>query len=316
VVGGAEVDGGTLFVATREGALVAVEAETGGPRWRFETGERNLASPVADGGLVYLATEATPASDPASGSATVHLFAIDARTGNEQWRADLESPLGGPVAVSAGLVLLPAGDVVALDALTGEERWRRVVGEGAEALTADDTTVVARSPGALVGLDPATGAERWTVATTGATSVTPVISAGTLVVGDGDGAVVGRDPDDGAESWRLAGVAVVQPPVAAGQVVVLATTDGVVALDSGSGEQRWQAGLDGADQDDGVRVATDGAAVAATSAGRLTLFDALTGEVLGQADLAGEARATPAVAGGQAYVAEGQTVAAFDRPAG
>ncbi len=313
VVGAAEVDGGTVFVATRDGALVAVEAETGGPRWRFETGERQLGSPVAGGGLVHVTTEV---SDPATGSSVAHLFSVDARTGDEQWRADLGAPLTGPVAVAAGLVLAPVGDVVALDARTGEERWRTSVGSGTEVLAADTDMVVARTATGLVALDPVTGAERWSVAGTGSTPVTPVMSAGTLVVGDGDGAVVGRDPDDGAERWRIPGVALVQSPVAAGPVVVLATTDGVVTLDGASGERRWQVGLEGAGDDGGVRVATDGAEVAATAAGRLTLFDAVTGEVLGQADLAGEARATPAVAAGRVYVAEGRTVDAFDRPVG
>lgn len=311
VVGAPEVDGGTLFGATRDGALVAVEAETGEAQWRFETGERILASPLAEGGLVYVATESfdTP---------TGQVFSVDARTGAEQWRSELEAPLRGPPAIVAGLVLLPAGDVVALDALTGEERWRQALGVDAELLVAGTDVVVAAGPGGLVALDVATGDQRWAVSATGSAQVAPVIAGGTLVVGDVGGALVGRDLADGAERWRLLDIGRVQAPVVAGQVVALATTDGVVALDSATGERRWLVALDTDDADaenEGVRVATDGTAVAATAPGRLSLLDAASGEVLGEADLAGEGRATPTVASGRVYVAEGETVTAFHRPA-
>lgn len=307
VVGAPEVQGGTLFVATRAGALVAVEAETGAARWRFETGERVQAPPVAQGGLVYVVTDASE-----SGGGRV--FAVDARTGTEQWRVALDVPVTSRLSVDGGLVYVPAGDVVAVDALTGEERWRATVGTGTVALSAGSGVVVVTGPSGLGALDADTGGERWRASTPGPSPVAPVVAGDSVVAGDGAGFLVGRDTVDGTERWRVPDAGLAQPPLAEGQVLVLATPDGLMALAGATGERLWRVGLGGGDDDDRVRVATDGTAVAATSGGRLTLFDAVTGEVLGAADLADEGRATPAVANGRVYVAEGEIIAAFDRP--
>ncbi len=307
MVGAPEGDGGTLFVATRAGALVAVDAETGQARWRFETGERTQASPVVDGGLVYLATEAADSRS--------HLFSVDARTGSEQWRVALDEPITSRLSVDGGSVYVVAGDVVAFDALTGEERWRATAGTGVVALGAGFGVVAVTGPSGVAALDAETGGERWSVSTAGPSPAAPVMAGESVVTGDGAGSLVGRDPQDGAERWRVPDAGLVQPPVADGEVIVLATRDGVVALASATGERLWRAGLDVAGGDDRVRVATDATAAAATTSGRLTLFDTVTGEVLGASDLPGEGWPTPAVADGRVYVAEGETVEAFDRPA-
>lgn len=307
-MGAPEVDAGTLFVATRAGALIAVETETGQARWRFETGGRMQAAPVAQDGLVYVATDA---SDSGNGS----LFAVDARTGTEHWRVALDAAVTSRPVADGRQVYVPAGDVVALDALTGEERWRAAPGTGVVSLAAGFDVVVAAGPRGLVAFDAQSGDDRWTVPTTGLSPVAPGVAGKSIVAGDGVEHLVGRDPGDGVERWRTPDPGLVQPPVAGGQVVVLATRQGVVALSSATGERRWQVELtDGNDSNSRVQVATDGTVAAATADGRLRLFDALTGEALGTADLDGGLWAAPAVTGERTYVAEGDTVAAFDRP--
>ena len=309
VMGAPQIEGADLFVATRAGTVVAADAESGDPRWRFETGERLQAAPVVEGGLVYVATEAGE-----SGSAS--LFALDARTGTEQWGATLDVAIAGRLVVDEGLVYVPADDVVAFDALTGEERWRAAPATGVMSLTAGSGMVVVTGTSGLTALDGLTGDERWTVPTAGSLPVAPAVAGEGVIAGDGDGHLVGRDPSDGAERWRAPDAGLVQPPVVAGPVIVLATRDGVVALSSATGEQRWEVELTGKqDGDDRVRVVSDGMAVAATSGGQLTLLDATTGEALGSAPLDDEGPATPAVAGGRVHLAQGETVTAFDRPA-
>jgi hypothetical protein len=93
-------------------------------------------------------------------------------------------------------------------------------------------------------------------------------------------------------------------------LLVAATADGVVAVDLFTGELRWRAGP--AD-DDRLRVATDGTAVAVTG-DELTLLDAATGAVQGTAALRDPALAVPAVGAGSAYVAAGPTVEALAPP--
>lgn len=309
VVGAPQLEGGDLFVATRDGTVVAADAQSGEPRWRFETGGRLQAAPVVGGGLVYVATEA-------SGSGGTSLFAVDARTGTEQWGVALDVALAGAPVIDGGLVYALAGDVVAFDALTGEERWRAAPGTGVASVIAGSGVVVVTATSGLTALDGLTGDERWSMPTAGLLPVAPEVAGESIIAGDGGGHLVGRDPSDGAERWRAPDAGLVQPPVAAGPVVVLAASDGVIALSSATGEQRWERELNGnPDGDDTVRVASDGVAVAGTSGGEVTLFDAGTGEVLAATRLDGEVPAIPAVADGRVYVARGETVTAFDRPA-
>lgn len=302
VVGSPEVEGPDLFLATRAGTLVAAAAESGEARWRFETGERVMAGPVVEGGVVYVSTE-VPGSNAGS------VFAVDARTGGELWRYATEVAKLGAPAVYGGMVYLSAGDVIALDALTGEVRWRQAV-EGAGTVVAGTDVVVVSTSRGLAALDPTTGGLGWALPTAAAPRAPALVTGDVVLSDDGVQALLGLDAGDGGERWRAAVAGLLQASMATGNMVMVATTEGVLVLDARSGDQRWREDRGAAD----VRIATDGTVVGATSAGRLTLFDAATGDVLGVAGLDGESQPTPAAAGGRVYVAEGETVTAFDRP--
>lgn len=305
VVGSPRVEGGDLVVATRAGSVVSVDAGSGRARWRFETGERVGAPPVVAGGLVYVSTEI-----PGTSEGTV--FAVDARTGAEQWRFPTTPAPARAPAAGGGLVVIgtgDAGDIVALDGASGEVRWRRAV-PGVVALSAGPGVVVAATSEGLRVLDAATGGPRWSLATTPAPEA-PVAVAGDLVVADNGGALVaGLGTGDGSPQWQLPlDGDVLRPPAVAGNVAVVITAGDLVALDLRSGELRWQD-----EGGDGVEAATDGALVARTGGGHLILLDAATGQDRGQAAIGDDVAAPPAVAGGRAYVASGDTVTAYDQP--
>jgi len=300
VVGSPEVEGPDLFAATRAGSVVAVDAATGEAQWRFETGERVMAEPVVGGGLVYVSTEVPGSSDG-------HVFAIDARTGGEQWRFATDVPKVGPLALAGGAVFLSTGDVVALDAVTGEVRWRQAV-PGAGVVAAGADVVVTSTPTGLAALDSASGGPRWLVPMPAAPQGSPVVAGDVVISDDGAGTLVGLQPADGAERWRTPTSRLLQSPVAAGRLVVVATAEGVVALDARSGAQRWQRQSTG----ERLQVATDGTAVVA-AAERLALLDGTSGEIVGQSPLDSEEPVQPAVAGDRVYVAGGDAVEALER---
>jgi outer membrane protein assembly factor BamB len=300
VVGSPQVEGPDLFAATRAGSVVAVDADTGEAQWRFETGERVMAEPVVDGGLVYVSTEVPGSSDG-------HVFALDARTGGEQWRFATEVPKVGPLALAGGAIYLSAGDVVALDTVTGEIRWRQAV-PGAGIVAAGADVVVTSTPTGLVALDPAGGGPRWVRPMPAPPQGSPSVAGDVVVTDDGAGTLLGLDPADGAERWRSPLAQLLQSPAAAGDLVVVATVEGVIAFDARSGEQRWQREGGG----DFLRVATDGTAVVAAAV-PLTLLDGTTGEVVGESPLDPEVPVQPAVAGNRVYVAAGEVVEALDR---
>lgn len=300
VVGQPAVDGRDAFVATADGAMLAVGLTDGRARWRFEAGERTEGGLSAHAGLAYLAT-ATP--EGAAG----HIFAVDTRTGSERWRLTTETAPDGPPAIDGGSVFLVADEVLALDAVTGEERWRRVVGADPGMVAAGAGTVVVVSDAGIEALDARAGERRWEHRTPARPEVAPVVVGDVVVTGDGAGAVVGLSSVDGGERWRVAaGGLLLQSPAPAGGVVVVATTDGALVLDVASGSQRWRAGP-GAERS--LRVATDGSAVAVLAGGELQVLDAGTGALIG-AGGAPRARdaVPPVVVAGRILVAAGEVV--------
>ncbi|MDW8028504.1 MAG: PQQ-binding-like beta-propeller repeat protein [Armatimonadota bacterium] len=106
---------GKVFVATHNGSLYALSAETGEPIWRFKANGAFLHSPSCADGLVV------------AGSADGCLYAIDAQSGKLRWW--LFVGVGGfsaspTIADSTVFIGSRLGDFVAVDLQTGKIRWR------------------------------------------------------------------------------------------------------------------------------------------------------------------------------------------------
>jgi outer membrane protein assembly factor BamB len=116
-VGVPAVVDGTIYVGGNDGNLNAIDVDTKELHWTFDTPGNSMFPKVADG-TVY-ATEFGWAYT---------VYAIDAKSGEEQWRFDALTGPAITVTVSDGTVYVGpvAGDstVYAVDATSGEERWR------------------------------------------------------------------------------------------------------------------------------------------------------------------------------------------------
>ncbi|HKP91839.1 MAG TPA: PQQ-binding-like beta-propeller repeat protein [Thermoleophilaceae bacterium] len=117
-------DGDTLYVASFDSRLYALDAHTGAVRWFFPTSDHVYSSPALwedpDGkvrAIVFASTDG-------------HVYAVDA-DGNQLWRYYVgdpvrSSPVLGRVPNGAGrIVYVGAGNgtLYALDAATGQRRW-------------------------------------------------------------------------------------------------------------------------------------------------------------------------------------------------
>ncbi|WP_267641329.1 outer membrane protein assembly factor BamB family protein [Haloarchaeobius amylolyticus] len=101
-----------LVAPLLDGTLRRVTAD-GTEDWRLEVGAAMSDVAVADG-TVYV------------GSATEELLAVDADTGEVQWRSPLENTVFTRPLVADGRVYVAAADyyLYGIDAATGERRWR------------------------------------------------------------------------------------------------------------------------------------------------------------------------------------------------
>jgi outer membrane protein assembly factor BamB len=150
----------TLYVNTLGHKLIALDAETGKPRWVFDKPKGALAgSPTFSDGTLYV------------GSFDNHLYAVDAATGNLRWSFDAKSWIWeGPAMVSGTLYFGDvSGNVYALEAATQKVVWAveltklQTPGGAVRAtpLYADGVLYVGTDSGVLYALKAATGKEEW-----------------------------------------------------------------------------------------------------------------------------------------------------------
>jgi outer membrane protein assembly factor BamB len=180
------------------------------------------------------------------------LLAVDADTGDVDWRADTGGErLTTPAATPDGVVFTNRVDgvVTAFDA-DGERQWRhRTDVETRSPVVADDTVYVATTTepgrsGRLLALNRADGSVRWTAETPSPKRGTrPVVVDDAVYLGCSGrdrGTLVALDRSDGAERWSFTddNSTVYEPAVADGTVYAGSNDNHVYAL-SRDGQLRW-----------------------------------------------------------------------------
>jgi outer membrane protein assembly factor BamB len=155
--------------------------------------------PQIEGGTLYAAD--------AKGRVT----ALEAATGRQIWKADVDQEITGGPGSGDGLVLVGTvdGEVVALDAATGTKRWTaRVSSEVLSTPAVGQGVVVVHSlDGRLTGLDAADGKQRWQYERIASGlglrgSSSPVISGSRAISGLAGGRVVAVELATGYAVWE------------------------------------------------------------------------------------------------------------------
>lgn len=214
----------TPFAAAHPGAVIAVSLTTGKEVWRGPDPEQG-AGVAVDGDTAYILAK--------GGS----LFALDAATGRERWKADFGSnlaPCASQPLVKDSVIYLTGvsraipGDpaslagyyLFALDAKTGQERWRYranapYVHPGVclnqPVLTAD--TVFATGDNYLYAVARATGRDRWPPVEVRrlvegrerGVRVQGLVDAGAVLVGITTGYLIAFSKDTGRTTWEIPG---------------------------------------------------------------------------------------------------------------
>jgi outer membrane protein assembly factor BamB len=262
-----------VVVGSDRGELEALAPQTGRRRWRLRLarGQGPDAATLASDRL-YLST-----SFPGEGDLRPPvLYALDAASGRRRWRAALHRATDlqwGAPAVAGGLVLVastpshpgsaPSHVLHALDAASGRVRWELALAAG----------------------DPGFHAER------------PLLTGGLLVV-PVIGSLLGVDPGSGRVVWRRPGTGLPALLGPAGELVVAAFQEGLVALSVRDGQERWRLPLVGGEYQ---WAALGGGRIDVLTAGLALSLDPATGAERWRS-LAGPAAGPPLRVGERVYV--------------
>lgn len=230
----------TVYVGAYDGALSALDLETGRRRWRTELGDAIGASPTYYNGSLYVAVEhAAP-----SGS----VAAVNAATGDVQWRDG--RPTNHPHSTVAldrehGRLLFGSNDgfCYAWSFPDLERAWRYDTGGDVKApvAVADGVAVAPSWSETITALDVTDGSEAWTFPTDADAMCAPAIHDGTVYVGSHDDRVYAIDHATGEEQWRFeTGGWIIGSVVATRAHVLVGSYDTrLYALDRDSGEPVW-----------------------------------------------------------------------------
>lgn len=154
------LDGTSLYAASENGTVVAVNVANGDVLWRIRLDDVSITGAVgAANGLVMLGTE------------DAEVIVLDQSNGNELWRGAVTSEVLAPPQTNGDVVVAQTVDskLVALDAQSGARRWiyettqppLTLRGTSKPLITSAGTVVAGFSNGTLVSVNAADGVYRW-----------------------------------------------------------------------------------------------------------------------------------------------------------
>lgn len=305
---------GRVYVGGDE-YLYALDAATGAEQWRFNTPNGFVTSPAVAGDTVYFE----------SGDST--LYAVVATTGKERWRFTDANAVRGAGAiftdpvVSDGVVYVGSVEerVYALNAFSGRELWHvAVAGSVVDTPAVADGriyfgTAPAPPPGPTAtffyAVDARTGAIVWRVPLDSEPSSPPAVVNGVVYVTGVSLGVYALDAQTGQTKWHY-NIGIGDAPAVAYNTVYINDGYGLIALDAGSGNERWRF-----QQPDGFSVSPTIAGdviycptmdwynnARVSQPGRLYAVNAQTGQLIRRFPIAGDLWDTTAIVDGVAYL--------------
>lgn len=261
----AEATGPTVYVGgeqgnDQDGALHAVDAESGDQIWEFDETREVYSSPTVVDGTVYV------------GDWSGTLYAVDAASGEEIWAEDLSAGKDGRfggVLVSPTIVddtvYAMGGRLYALDAETGRQEWEAPELEGDDMAEIEDPLVVDGSvylstADVVHCIDATSGELDWTfdgewtddedvgvgdhgrpLVYDGTMYVCGELGSGVTAAGMG---LFGVDADTGDREWAAritdsGWMARSRPTVVDGTMYLCDDSGGLYAVDPASGDEEW-----------------------------------------------------------------------------
>jgi outer membrane protein assembly factor BamB len=331
---------GRIYVLDAEAHVFAFDARTGKPLWN-----RNLAPHGPDDFTLFGLLGPDMSIDPSKGfgggtcydsgklfvsTGFGNVFALDAATGRQLWKANLGVPIVNAPVANGGRVFVSSEDnhFVALAQSDGRVLWdHQGISESAGILTstsaavAGDTVIVPYTSGELYALRIDNGSPEWNDMLTKSGNVTalselddiagrPVVDRDMVFAISHSGTMAAINLNTGERVWTR-DVAGIQTPWAAGDYVyVLTTTGQVLCLQRKDGEVKWIHQLPRWEhpeqRDDAIvwsgPVLVSDRLILVSSSGKAVSLSPYSGALMGRVDIPDGTYIAPVVANGTLYV--------------
>ena len=225
---------------TAPGYMVALDAETGAERWRFDT-KVVESSPLLVDGVLYF------------GSFDDKLYALNARNGRVRWSFRTGDDVKGGAVYGRDTVYFGSydGKVYAVDARTGKLRWESEAQGGlrgagnfyATPALAYGRVFIGNTDGKVYAFGAKSGELLWSQTTGGYVYSSAAVWNQTVYVGSYDGHLYALDAASGDVRWRFDAKGRISgaPTVMAG-IVYFSRLEGnpkTYALDARNGKRVW-----------------------------------------------------------------------------
>ena len=164
------VDGDTVYVGSYDMHLYALDSATGKPRWVRDLGGLIRGSPTVWNDTVYVGVgchnlACAPFAREAGVSGVGWIYALDAGSGETNWRYDVGTEVVSTPATDGETVYVGASDetLYALDATSGDRQWTYEAGDmvWSTPALAFGTVYFADWDGLVYAVDAGSGEEQW-----------------------------------------------------------------------------------------------------------------------------------------------------------
>ena len=194
-------DGRRVYVATRDGAVRALDPATGAVAWKAEGLPGRLSA--ADGVLLVRGEDGT-------------LWSLQPRTGAVRWKTETGVAGTLPAVVDGDRALVAGRGLAAVDLASGRVLWSDASGAETTAppVAAGSRLLAGEADGTLRCRDRATGSSLWTLRTAGALLAPPLVDEARrrLYLGTSDKRILEVSLDKGEQRLGLAGRSRHRPP--------------------------------------------------------------------------------------------------------
>jgi outer membrane protein assembly factor BamB len=267
IIASPTVSEGVVYIASLDGYMHALDAESGKEKWNFKSSMPIASTPAVANGTLYFVSSrgALAALDIVTGkpkwvcpteyerkfeAKNLHGYPSPAQTIPDAWDVYISSP-----AVDGNKVIFGSGDssVYAVDATNGQVLWKFATGDivHASPAVANGVVYIGSWDSRFYAIDEETGLEKWhfqagedpIVHNQVGFQSSAAVDGGVVYVGCRDGHVYALDAATGKKRWDYptAKSWVNGTPAVRDGVVYVGTSDSArfMALDARNGRLRW-----------------------------------------------------------------------------